>query len=261
MTLFPGKTRLPLARWRVGITVLLLVLAGREAVLQREEAARVRAFAGAVVREAGAATPRAKAIALRDYLRANVTHIGAPVQDRPFLRATAGETLASGQGYCGEVSRVFICMARSQGIPAQRINLFGRQGHTVAEVDLGPEGLFIVDCQSPPTIPDLERLDDVIRRPEYSDYSTLNLRRTGLEVIFSRLKFQLGYLTYLTENPHAIMAAFWAGLLGLFWTAVGLRRAFRWVLARRGWVHVSNSAAAAKIRDAQASAPPGPPAA
>lgn len=158
-------------------------------------------------------------------------------------------------------------MARTQGIDAQRINLYGRHSHTVAEADLGKEGAYVVDCQNPPGVVDLERLDDIVRRPEYGDYSTINLRRTGLSWIVTRVKLRLGPLTYWTENPHALKAGWWFGLAISLWTLWGVRRAIRRALRARGWVHVTDRMAVEKavaaighataLHPATADVPPG----
>lgn len=214
-----------------------------QVVLQLRDDAEVRRTAEAVVARADAVTPRERAIALRDHLRQTVSYQGAPHDDRPPLRATARETLAGGKGYCGEVTRAFIGLARAVGVPAQRINLYGRVNHVVAVADLGDGGHTLVDCQQPPTIPDLEPLDAALRRPEFDDYSTLNLRRVGLGRAVSRLKLDIGWLTYLTENPHALKAAACLLLAAALWAMYLCRVLFRRLLHRRGWVHRTDSRA------------------
>src|SRR5262249_48926030 len=149
-----------------------------------------------VVTAAHAGTPREKVLALRDYLRMHVTYVGVPQTGRPFLRQTAAETLRSGRGWCGERSRAFVCMAAAVGVRAQRLNLFGRLQHTVAEAELAPGQVVVVDCFGPPMIPELESLDRTIQRPEYDDYSTVNLKRLGLTWLFGRIRLQFGIVTY-----------------------------------------------------------------
>ncbi|NOT61638.1 MAG: hypothetical protein HOP19_15595, partial [Acidobacteria bacterium] len=172
--------------------------------------------------------------------RRTVRWQGAPMEGRPFLRNTTSETLQSGQGYCGEVTRAFINLADAAGIKAQRINLYGSHLHVVAEAELNPGKNVLVDGQNPPTIVELEPLDQVMLRPEYDDYSTLNVRRVGLSWLFARVKLQMGALTYWTENPHALKATFWFGLAGLLISLKGLRDALRFGLKKRGWIHRSN---------------------
>jgi hypothetical protein len=162
------------------------------------------------------------------------------MDDRPFLRASAAETLQSGKGYCGEVTRAFIRMADAVGIRAQRINLYGKINHVVAEVELKPGERVIVDSQNPPLLPDLDTLDHVILRPEYTDYSTLNLRRLRLSWLVSRIKLEIGPLTYWAESPHALEAGLWLAaalmlLSGKLLLVCG-RPLARMLLARRGWV-------------------------
>lgn len=156
--------------------------------------------------QAGASSPRAKVLALRDFVRASVSFDGVPQEGRPFLRDSADETLRSGRGWCGEASRAFICLAKELGIRAQRINLSGNFKHTVAEAELPDGGSVIVDSQSPPTIVDLEPLDRVMLEGRYSEYYSVNLERLHLRPIISRLKLEPGFLAYWLENPRLIKA-------------------------------------------------------
>jgi hypothetical protein len=227
-------------------TVVMLGLAAAEAVWQWQDDRYVRATAESVVARAGSVSPREKALAIRDYIRANVTFSGAAVSDRPFLRASAADTLQSGRGYCGEVSRAFVCLASAVGVPAQRVNLYGAKNHVVAEAELAPGGeALLIDCQNPPQLPDPVTLDEALRRPEYQDYSTLNLRRVGLGGLVPRLKLRIGTLTYWAENPHALTAALCGGLAALPWAARGAGALLRRLLAWRGWVHRSDPSALA----------------
>lgn len=159
------------------------------------------------------------------------------------MRATACETLDSGKGFCGEVTRAFIGLARHVGVDAHRLNLYGGSPHVVAVADLGDGEATLIDCQSPPRLPDLQRLDEALLRPEFRDYSTLNLRRTGFGTVVPRLKLDLGWVSYLTENPHALKAALAGLLAAALWAAYGLRTLLRAVLRRRGWLHVTDAAA------------------
>lgn len=219
---------------------MALVMGSVEMVRQYRDNIYVRSVALDVIRQAGAADNPARIIALRDFLRTKVQYQGAAHDDRAFLRATAAETIRSGFGYCGEVTRAFICLADAVGIRAQRINLVGASLHVVAEAEIAPGQNVIADCQNPPAIIDLEPLDKVILRPEYDDYYTLNLRRVRLNGLVSRIKMQLGALTYWTENPHALQATLWFSLaLGLVGVR-GLRRLLRFGLRKRGWIHASN---------------------
>jgi 8-oxo-dGTP pyrophosphatase MutT (NUDIX family) len=220
---------------------LFAVLALWEVGLQMMDSHSTHAAAIEVVRQAGANTPRQKVLAIRDYLRRHIRFQDAPDHDRSFLRATAAETLRDRLGFCGEVSRTFICMADAVGINAQRVNLYGKHPHVVVEADLGPEGHVIVDCQNPPSIVDLESLDKVMQRPEYDDYSTINLRRLGLGNLVGRLKLNIGgNLTYLLERPHALKAVFWAALAFGLISLRGLRSLVRWLLHWRSWFHISD---------------------
>lgn len=84
--------------WRVVTSIILVGLAAREIALQQQDAALIRGLTDEVVRATGAVTPRQKAVAIRDHLRRTVTYLGAPVQDRAYLRATACETLIQRKG-------------------------------------------------------------------------------------------------------------------------------------------------------------------
>src|SRR4030095_8026346 len=81
--------------------------------------------------------------------------------------------------------------------------------------------------------------------PEFTDYYTLNLRRLHLSGVVSRVKLQMGILTYWTENPHALKALLWF-LFALFLVLSLLilksaRNMSRALLRRRGWIHISNT--------------------
>jgi len=224
------------------IIVGALALSSIEATKQRWESRYVKAIAERIVQKAGAEDNRSRVIALRDYLRERVTFYDAAHDERPFLRATAAETLRSGKGYCGEVTRAFIRLAAAVGIRAQRINLYGSDNHVVAEAELWPGERVLVDGQYPPHVPDLDPLDRVILRPEYDDYSTLHLRRLRLNWLVSRIKLEMGPLTYWIENPHALKSGLWlslalALLIGKLLFAGGRSLAAR-LLARRGWTKV-----------------------
>lgn len=213
-----------------------------EVVRQYREGQYVKAIAKEIVQKAGAVDNRSRVIALRDYLRERVTFREARHDDRPFLRATAAETLRSGKGYCGEVTRAFINMAAAVGVQAQRINLYGGANHVVAEAELRPGEEALVDSQNPPHVRDLEPLDQVILRPEYNDYSTLNLRRLRLNWLAPHVKLELGPLTYWIENPHALKSGLWLALamtlLAGKFLFIGGRSPARKLLARRGWALV-----------------------
>jgi len=136
-------------RW---ILIVIALLVSIECLLQYQDSEYVRSIAEDVISKAEATDDRASVLALRDYLRGAVHYTGVSKEDRPFFRATAGETLKSGEGYCGEATRAFICMAGEAGIRSQRINLYGKTPHVVAEAQLSSGERLIVDCQSPPEV-------------------------------------------------------------------------------------------------------------
>jgi len=119
---------------------------------------------------------------------------------------------------------------------------YGGDNHVVAEAELRPGERVLVDSQNPPHARDLEPLDEVILRLEYYDYSTLHLRRLHLNWLVSRVKLELGPLTYWTENPHALKSGLWLALamtllVGKF-LFMGERSPARILLARGGWAPV-----------------------
>lgn len=222
------------------IFALCLIMGTVEIICQVSDRRYIESVARRVVQEAGATDQKSQVLALRDFLRRTVQYQNAEIEGRPFLRDSAADTIRSGKGYCGEVTRAFICLADAVGIRAQRINLWGRAPHVVAEAKIAPDKRVIVDCQNPPQIADLEPLDQVILRPEYDDYYTLNLRRLRLNWLVTRIKLRMGPLTYWTENPHVLKALLWGLLAAVLLVAKGLRFLVRAELKRRGWIHVSD---------------------
>jgi len=194
-----------------------------EGVRQHRETQYVRL----VALEAAGASARGDApalvVALRDYVRRQVRHEERHVSrdGRPFLRASAADILRSGKGDCGEATRVFINLAGALGVRAQRLYLEGPQPHVVAEVSLGGADV-VVDSYDDPFIPELETLEQVMRRGEFKHYSSLNWRR--LLVWLPSFKINLGPLAYLLENPSALAALLWFTLASA-WAALGLARA------------------------------------
>jgi transglutaminase-like putative cysteine protease len=200
----------------------------------------LRAKAADIVRAAAAATPAQEINALRDYVRQNVRYEGVDESDRPYFRATARETLESGRGYCGEATRAFICLARSRGIQAQRINLYGRINHVVAEVQTEPDREVLVDTQdNPRTNPILDaqewtvhQIDNDPRSP-FGDYSNVHLRRLPLVGGYVRyIKLRQTSLTWMLENPPLLKAVVFGGIaLGmmiLFTLDRALVRLYAW---------------------------------
>lgn len=234
-------------KFRIAIVLLMtvaLMMCAVEAYWQIQEDRFIAELAGRIVSRSGATTPLEKVTALREHILGNVRFQGAAYDDRPFFRASAAETLQSGMGYCGEVTRAFINLAGAEGIRAQRINLWGRTPHVVAEAEISKGNNVIVDCQNPPMIPNLETLDNVILSHDFEDYYTLNLRRLHLTWLITRVRMRLGLATWWLENPHALKSILWGGLLVLslgLWCAAGcFRKLLRSFLLRRGWVHRSS---------------------
>lgn len=166
-----------------------------------------------IIAIANAQTQTEQILALRDYVRLNVTSAGLNLNDkRPFLRDSAKRTLETGKGFCGEVSRTFICLARQLGINAQRINLYGKNPHVVAVVELDTGERFLVDSQRAPdgtTVFDEPiTLNQLMSDPKYgyTNYSTIHLRRLGLGNFFTSLNLRITFISWLLENPSLLLA-------------------------------------------------------
>ncbi len=210
---------------------VLLILMARAIWLQRQEDALMRTTAAAIVRDAGAVTTEEKVQALRAYIREHVTWRGATLARTSFLRDTATQTLKSGKGYCGENSRLFILLARAVGIPSQRVNLYGRKNHVVAEVDLDGRRV-VVDCQNPGYVPEMVPVDTVIgeRRFGFKDASTIHVGRFLIGRLVQRIVLRIGPWSWWLESPYAIMVGVYGFLLTLLLLGWIFSRLFRaWV--------------------------------
>lgn len=157
-------------------------------------------------------------VALRDYLRQNVTRIAFPPSGRPFLRNTAAETLASGKGRCGESTRAFINMAASLGIPSRRLYLEGERSHVVALITINDQQL-IVDSSDRPYFLEIEPLANISRHREFAYYTSFNPHRIVFG--FGKNSVNFGPLNYFLENPNALYALLCFGLalgcVGIRW--------------------------------------------
>ena len=159
-----------------------------------------------------------RALLLSKYIRSHVHVEGAPVENRPFLRASARQTLTERVGYCGEATRAYISLARVLGLNAQRLNLHGPlYAHVVPEVEVAPGQWRIYEIQnSPVSNPVLDRspsVDEVVAdgNSPYREYSNINLRRIPIINIFvTRLRVQHNGLMWFLENPALIRSVFCA---------------------------------------------------
>lgn len=204
-------------------TFAIVVLLGTANLIEyQREYGWIRARATEIV--GSAETPGEQVLLLRDYVRQHVSWQGAPDVDRPFLRSSAKEILESGKGYCGESTRVFVCLARSLGIDAQRLNLYARMNHShvLAEVRLAPNRQIVVDPQinqfnqgmdsRPRAV--LELLADP--QTEFNDYSTIHIRRIPfLGRVIQRIKLKQTWFSWILENPPLLRAIVW-GFLAVF---------------------------------------------
>jgi len=220
-----------LINWRAfvvaAIFLVTLAFGISEAVSQRRENRYVAEMAQNIVRQANASDETSKIIALRDYLRRNVTRDNYPVRGRPFLRDTAEYALRTGKGRCGESTRAFVNMAESLGIHAQRLYLEGAQEHVVAVVTLADGRKILVDSIDPPYIHDIEDLQQVVLHSQFKYYSSINLHRWWKKPSLPANTYDPPGLSYFLENPHGLKA-----LLG-FLLSISLGALGTFSLARR----------------------------
>jgi hypothetical protein len=157
-----------------------------------------------IVRQANATDTTSKIVALRDYLRHNVTRENYPVEGRPFLRDTAAYALQTGNGRCGEATRAFVNMAESLGIHSYRLYVEGLPlEHVVALVRLSDGRQLLVDSTDRPYIQDLLELNQL---PQYhfNYYSSINMHRWLRRPSLPANTYDPPGLSYFYENPHAL---------------------------------------------------------
>jgi len=226
-----------IANWRVYVvTAVLLVTAAcgiSETVSQHRESRYVAEMAQNIVRQADATDTTATIIALRDYLRHNVTANNYPVVGRPFFRDTAAYALQTGKGRCGESTRAFINMAESLGIHAQRLYLEGELEHVVALVTLSDGRQLLVDSIDPPYFLNIEELHPGMQFPDFNYYSSINLHRWLKKPSLPANTYDPPGLSYFMENPHALKALFYFSLSGVCVALSTLSFARRYIRARR----------------------------
>jgi len=231
-----SRSRL-LANWRVyivaAIILVTLVLGISEAVTQRRESRYVAAMAQNIVRQANASDETSTIIALRDYLRRNVTRDNYPVRGRPFLRDTAAYALQTGHGRCGESTRAFVNMAESLGLHAYRLYIEGLPlEHVVALVRLNDGRQLLVDSTDRPYIQDLVELNQ-LERYHFNYYSSINMHRWLRRPSLPANTYDPPGLSYFYENPHALKALLYFSLSLACAGLWGLRFARRYVRASR----------------------------
>jgi hypothetical protein len=223
-------------RWRTyaffAIVLALTAVGVSEAISQNRESRYVRNVAQTITSQAQASDTMSTVVALRDYLRSNVSRKYYPAAGRPFLRATAAEALRTGKGRCGESTRAFINMAESLGIHAQRLYLEGQREHVVALVSLDGRQI-IVDSDERPYFQDLEDFNQLAQHPQFKYYSSINAHRLFRSVSLPANTADLRGLNYFLENPHALKALFCFSLVSAGVALVVLRTARRRLRAPR----------------------------
>jgi Transglutaminase-like superfamily len=231
-----SRSRL-VANWRAytltAIFLITLPFGIAEAVSQRRESRYVAEMAQKIIRQANASDETSKIIALRDYLRHNVTRDNYPVEGRPFLRDTAAYSLQTGNGRCGEATRAFVNMAESLGIHSYRLYVEGLPlEHVVALVQLSDGRQLVVDSTDRPYIQDLIELNQL---PQYhfNYYTSINMHRWLRRPSLPANTYDPPGLSYFYENPHALKALLWFSLSFAGLALWGLRRTRRYFRGRR----------------------------
>lgn len=160
---------------------------------------------------AGASSDREKVEALVRYLKEHVKQDPLPIfiVDRPFLRYDARDVLVNENAYCGEAARTLIILLKTLGIRARRVNLYGPAPHVAAEVNIDHRWVMEDPQVNQFVWPRKEiTLKEVMesRLNGWNDFSTLNLRRLGLNYVIgssTRIKTPLPQeLSYFLESPH-----------------------------------------------------------
>lgn len=203
-----------------GVIVLCLMASGYQVLQYQREQRWLAGKAQAIVQAVNAQSREEQIKALQDYIRRHVRYEGLAIEGRPFLRATAEQVLATGEGFCGEATRTFIALARPLGIRAQRVNLHGRANHVVAETELEPDRWILVDVQENPiTNSFLDKrwwnLDEATTGDGslFAYHSNLNLRRLPVINLFvQRIKLNHGWVSWVLKNPPLIKAYIFASL-------------------------------------------------
>jgi hypothetical protein len=144
-------------------TVLLLLVQAFtvclvEEILQQREDAALREQLGTLRLPAD---PTAKALRLAEYVRKDIKAAAVdPSAPRPFLRATALETLDSRRGFCGEQARLLIRLLHMSGFDAHRVYLWNAAGqeHVVVEAVVAGRLMTFDTLASRPEEHDLQRL-------------------------------------------------------------------------------------------------------
>lgn len=212
-------TRPPLFALTLALAVVFLALGLRECVRQYREDLYVRAATLEVLRSAKGSDVNSKVSALQEFIRTRVRRTEFPARNRPFLRASAAETLAAGKGRCGEATRLFINMASVAGISARRLYLEGQKPHVVAVADAEDGGKLVIDSSDVPYIPEIVPFETLQQNPQFTAYLTFGFKRFSLLRSLPSHDINLGPLNYVVENPHALIACLWllpsATLFGL----------------------------------------------
>lgn len=227
-----------ITRRRVYWTVVVLnfLVSGYYVLVYYEEQDQLAMKAHEIVNAADPRSREEQIIALQSFIRQHVRYEGLTIEGRPFLRASATEIIETGKGYCGEATRAFICLAHHLGIESQRVNLYGRINHVVAEVELEPDRWVLVDLQENNATNDLLdgkwlTLNDIFAHAEspFVDYSNVHLRRLPIINLFvQRIKLRNGFVTWVLENPSLLKALLFGfagvGFVLIWFLDRGLRR-------------------------------------
>lgn len=157
---------------------------------------------------------------LAQRIRYDTSRMHAP---RPLLRASAGQTLASGYGFCGENARVSIRLLRLAGVRAHRLYLLGaRWGHVVVECWWEGDWRLFDAHADPATAPADDEVgflptDDVDRLPNRATENPW--RAASTSKFLTRLPALArwrppGIAVEVVESPHLIRTLLGGLLLG-----------------------------------------------
>lgn len=179
-----------------------------------------------------------RSLQIRDHVREIVSFDGLDLNSpRPLLRATAGATLQSGRGFCGEGARLLIRLLDEDGTEARRLYLQRPDGteHVTTEARVG--GRWIVLDGQRGGLEEYERAAYIRQTGAtgLSYWSPRLLTTIGLHP-FARLEAASpapALYTRLSESPQLIWAATAAAELSLVIAALRVFRRRRPDLAPR----------------------------
>jgi hypothetical protein len=208
-----------------GASLVSAAWAASSLVRQLDEECQLHRF----LRGINSISDHGELVALRRKLSSTIAYDFERIEDpRPFLRATAAETIASGSGFCGENARVAILLLKMRGLRAHRLYLQGpRWGHVAVEHRWNDRWVLFDAHADPATMPDDEQVgvlgsDDLNEFPNAHRGRNPWLRATRLKALLRGPRTAAdnwrppSLLVGLFERPHLLKAL--AGISG--WWAI-----------------------------------------